>query len=265
MLIFCGILWYSLAMDKLESPEVYKSISNAMIALGKTGIAKSSTNQSQKYQFRGIDAVYENLNGILSDEKLLILPRVVDHQYTEFKSNSGGRMVDVLLDVEFDIVSAKDGSIHTVRTTGEAMDSADKAANKAMSAAYKYMAIMTFCIPVEGDDDADATTPSVASKQAPQTQPTPKTASADERKRNAGLYLSRNISPRMTPATEEFKTFKAACEENKMSWVDVVLEFEAKEGTTYSQLMMFLNGEWPNSGLSGFALNAEAQEVFNGS
>jgi hypothetical protein len=35
------------------------------------------------------------------------------------------------------------------------MDSGDKATNKAMSAAYKYMAFQTFAIPTEGDNDAD--------------------------------------------------------------------------------------------------------------
>jgi hypothetical protein len=42
------------------------------------------------------------------------------------------------------------------------MDSADKATNKAMSAAYKYACLQTFCIPTEGDNDADATTHQVA-------------------------------------------------------------------------------------------------------
>ena len=42
------------------------------------------------------------------------------------------------------------------------MDSADKATNKAMSAAYKYACLQTFCIPTEGDNDADATTHDIA-------------------------------------------------------------------------------------------------------
>jgi predicted outer membrane protein len=57
-----------------------------------------------------------------------------------------------------------DGSSHTIKTYGEAMDSADKATNKAMSAAYKYAAIQSFCIPTEGDHDADKTTHEVAAK-----------------------------------------------------------------------------------------------------
>ena len=45
------------------------------------------------------------------------------------------------------------------------MDSGDKATNKAMSAAFKYAAFQAFCIPTEGDNDADAHTPEVAPKQ----------------------------------------------------------------------------------------------------
>jgi hypothetical protein len=67
----------------------------------------------------------------------------------------------VVCEVSFDLVSAVDGSRHTVHVIGEAMDSGDKATNKAMSAAYKYMAMQVFCIPTEGDNDADATTHTV--------------------------------------------------------------------------------------------------------
>jgi hypothetical protein len=35
------------------------------------------------------------------------------------------------------------------------MDSSDKSTNKAMSAAYKYVAFQAFAIPVEGTPDAD--------------------------------------------------------------------------------------------------------------
>ncbi|SPW12874.1 Uncharacterised protein [Cronobacter sakazakii] len=54
-------------------------------------------------------------------------------------------------------MSTKDGSVHTVVTYGEAMDSGDKATNKAMSIAYKYAAFQAFCIPTEETAiDADA-------------------------------------------------------------------------------------------------------------
>ena len=49
---------------------------------------------------------------------------------------------------------------------GEAMDSADKATNKALSAAYKYACFQVFCIPTEGDNDADGQHQVVVSEEA---------------------------------------------------------------------------------------------------
>src|SRR5690606_17937912 len=69
------------------------------------------------------------------------------------------------VEAEFDLICSEDGSKFTIRTFGEAMDSADKATNKAMSAAYKYAAMQAFCIPTEGDNDADATTHDVAARK----------------------------------------------------------------------------------------------------
>jgi hypothetical protein len=72
--------------------------------------------------------------------------------------------------VRFDFVSADDGSMHEVVTFGEAMDSGDKATNKAMSAAYKYACMQAFCIPTEGDNDADAKTHEVAADPVVDTE-----------------------------------------------------------------------------------------------
>ena len=71
---------------------------------------------------------------------------------------------------EFDFVAAEDGASHCVTVYGEAMDSGDKAKNKAMSAAMKYACLQTFCVPTEGDNDADATTHEVVSKAAERVQ-----------------------------------------------------------------------------------------------
>jgi hypothetical protein len=136
--------------------------------MAKTGMAKSNKNQQQGYSFRGIDDVYNALASLLSQHNLVVLPRVLSREQTERQSAKGGVIFSVALHVEFDFVSSEDGSKHTVVTFGEAMDSADKATNKAMSAAYKYACIQAFCIPTEGDNDADATTHEVL----PITQPT---------------------------------------------------------------------------------------------
>jgi predicted urease superfamily metal-dependent hydrolase len=139
-------------------PNVYQCIAAVQAALAKTGISKSRRNQQQGYDFRGIDEVYDALAPLLAQNGLCILPRIVGREVTERHTKNGGALFNVVVEAEFDFIAAGDGSKHTVRTYGEAMDSADKATNKAMSAAYKYAALMAFAIPTEGDNDADATT-----------------------------------------------------------------------------------------------------------
>ena len=134
---------------------VYKAICAITAEMSKTGISKDSKNSSQGYMFRGIDAVYGALSPLLAKHGLCVLPRVVDRTVTEQPTKSGGIAFYTILKVEFDFVAAEDGSKHTVCTIGEAMDTGDKSSNKAMSAAYKYACFQAFCIPTEGDNDAD--------------------------------------------------------------------------------------------------------------
>ena len=143
---------------------VYKCINAVQADLAKTGIGKDSENTFDKYKFRGIDAVYNAVAPLLAKHGLCILPRMVSRSCEERQSQKGGALFYVTVEAEFDFVCAEDGTKHTVRTFGEAMDRGDKATNKAMSAAYKYAAFQTFAIPTEGDNDADAHTHIVAAK-----------------------------------------------------------------------------------------------------
>lgn len=147
-------------------PQVYSAMAEVMAKLAKVGIGKNNKNTQQGYKFRGIDDVYNALAPFLAESKLLILPRVKSRIVTERETKSGGAVFYVVLDVEFDFVSALDGSKHTVQVVGEAMDTGDKASNKAMSAAYKYACMEAFCIPTEGDNDADSTTHEVTGKKS---------------------------------------------------------------------------------------------------
>jgi hypothetical protein len=137
---------------------VYQLIAAVSAEIAQDGISKSRKNQQQGYSFRGIDDVYNALAPVVAKHGLVILPRILSRELTERSSAKGGVLFSVVVEAEFDFVSSHDGSKHTVKTYGEAMDSADKATNKAMSAAYKYAAFQTFCIPTEGDNDADAVT-----------------------------------------------------------------------------------------------------------
>jgi len=139
--------------------KVYQAINAVQKELSTVGITKDRTNtQGSGYKFRGIDDVYNAISPMLAKHALCILPRVLTRECVERLSKNGGALFYVTVEVEFDFVSAEDGSKHTVKTFGEAMDSGDKATNKAMSAAYKYAAFQAFSIPTESDNDADAHT-----------------------------------------------------------------------------------------------------------
>lgn len=138
--------------------KVNQAIGAVSREIAATGIAKGRYNEQQRYAFRGIDDVLNALGPIMAKHGLFILPRVLARTVTERTTQKGGVLFYVVVEAEFDFTCAEDGSKITARTIGEAMDSGDKATNKAMSAAYKYAALMTFSIPTEGDNDADAVT-----------------------------------------------------------------------------------------------------------
>lgn len=146
---------------------VYKAIGAVSASMSHEGISKARKNTQQGYNFRGIEDVLNALSAAVVQAGLDILPRCTERTVIERETKSGGALFNVTCKVEFDLVCTEDGSKHTVCTYGEAMDSADKATNKAMSAAYKYAAMQAFCIPTEGDNDADATTHAVQPQQGP--------------------------------------------------------------------------------------------------
>jgi hypothetical protein len=138
---------------------VYKAINAVQLELSKVGITKDRRNtQGAGYNFRGIDDMYNTLSPLLSKHGLCILPRVINRDCIERPTKTGGVLFYTTVEVEFDFVSAEDGTKHIVKTFGEAMDVSDKSTNKAMSAAYKYAVMQAFAIPTEGDNDADAHT-----------------------------------------------------------------------------------------------------------
>lgn len=158
---------------------VYQKIAAISAALARNGVAKSHYNRDQKFHFRSIDDIYNALAPLLVEEGLLILPRALSRTASQHPTKNGGTLFYVVVEVEYDIVSAEDGTLHTIKSFGEAMDSSDKATGKAMSSAYKSAVLQAFCIPT-ASQDADAESPEVGAVAGP-AEPSPqpgKTASA---------------------------------------------------------------------------------------
>ena len=143
--------------------QIYKLIGEAMKKVGAIGKDSAATNQSGKrmYMFRGVDAVYNALNPVLSELGLFICPEVLEQTREERKSTSGGTLIYAILKVKFTIY-APDGSNVSCVVVGEGMDSGDKASNKAMSVAFKYACFELLCIPTEEMVDPDGEVHDVA-------------------------------------------------------------------------------------------------------
>lgn len=143
-----------------KAPHVLVGIQLVTAAFAEKGIAKNNRNEQQGFAFRGIDDVLNRMSKELVDANLVIIPRVISRDVSERVNSRGNPLFYVVLTVEYTITSSLDGSSVQCVVVGEAMDSGDKATNKALSIAYKYMAFQLFSIPIA--DDPDRTTHQLA-------------------------------------------------------------------------------------------------------
>ena len=135
---------------------IYALIPKVMADIGAIG--KGQENQFDKYKFRGIDDVYNAVQPAFVKHGIFCAPSTTEKSASKWTTDKGKPMVHVVLTVAHKFY-ATDGSFVEVITVGEAMDRGDKAANKAMAAAYKYALFGLFCIPTEGDNDTENHSP----------------------------------------------------------------------------------------------------------
>jgi hypothetical protein len=140
----------------MESKQIYKSL--AAINKGITAIGKGQKNQQQGFQYRGIDDVMNELHSLFAENEVIILPEFQSIDSTERTTQKGGVLFYVKATIKFTFVASDGSSVQSV-IVGEAMDSGDKATNKAMSIALKYALLQMFLIPTKEDKDPDAVTP----------------------------------------------------------------------------------------------------------
>ena len=145
----------------MTTETIYQSIVNVSAGIGAIGKDQKADMGTYRYQFRGIDDVMDALHPVLIECGVTITPQVVD-----VLTISDG----VLLTIDYLIANVYGDEV-TATFVGEGRDKGDKAAQKAQSNAYKYMAFQTFCIPVAVDDSD--------SNQYQRPAPTPEPATVE--------------------------------------------------------------------------------------
>lgn len=140
------------AFGQRPGKEIYGLMPRVMADIG--AVEKTRKNPQQGYMFRGIDDFYGAVHSALSRHGVFPIPIVQSSERQERTTQKGGLMFHVVLRVATRFY-APDGSYVEAITIGEAMDTSDKASNKAMSAAMKYALIETFCIPTDDNSDTE--------------------------------------------------------------------------------------------------------------
>ena len=148
----------------MSDETIVDTLTAVMAGIGVIG--KDRKNRQQGFNFRGIDDVQNALQPELIKHGLVVAPSVTRRTDSEVVSAKGAKGWRVTLEVEFTFMN-KHGATLTATTHGEAMDYADKATNKAMSAAFKYALFQTLCIPTEDQaaDDVDNHSPEARASQ----------------------------------------------------------------------------------------------------
>lgn len=115
-------------------------------------IGRNAQNAEGGYSARSIDDVLDVMHPLLAEAGLTVPFEVISGDYAVVlvgKNQNPFREATLLVEFRF---TAPDGSYIATRSRGEALDSFDKATNKALIGALKYALLGTFTIPVSAPD-----------------------------------------------------------------------------------------------------------------
>ena len=136
-----------------EKPMIYSK----MIAIKRDlkAVGKDQKNSGQGWKFRGIDQFMNALKPILDNHDVGITTKYIGGLEPKFEENGHGKKfkhLSIIMEYTF---FAEDGSSVTSSIPAEGVGNDDKGTNKALSAAFKYALMQTFCVPTEDMEEAD--------------------------------------------------------------------------------------------------------------
>lgn len=139
-----------------DAPRIFTVLNSVMRDV--MPVSKDKENQQQRYKFRGVDDAMSAMAGPMRTHGLFILPSIIEHR----AERRGEKMTHVVIKMQYHVYGPA-GDCLVADVPGEASDFADKATNKAQSAALKYLLFTLFMIPVDGrsidDGDRETLTP----------------------------------------------------------------------------------------------------------
>jgi len=137
-----------------EQPNIYAVMSAAMEEV--QAVRKEGFNDSQKYNFRGIDQVVNAVGPIFRKHKIIPVPYMCAAKYRDVLTSTGKPSREVTVEAEYRFFGPA-GDYISATVPGESMDTGDKGTPKAMSVAYRIVLLQMLCIPTDDrDPDQDS-------------------------------------------------------------------------------------------------------------
>ncbi len=161
-------------MTAQNIPAIFTGLDAIKQKINKLGISKArEVTDGVRFKFRGIDDVMDVFSGPMAEAKVMVCPSYANLVVDVRQTKAGSPNYNVKVEGTLQFISLIDGSsVVAGPFYGEANDTADKAAAKAQSIAYRQGFLLTFTAPLGpemdteyGDQDAaDTTKPAKPSK-----------------------------------------------------------------------------------------------------
>lgn len=138
-------------------------------------IEKRGFNKFHKYKYATESDISDSVRNILSEERVIMLPDIVEHTTREHTNNRGNTEYIATVKIKFTFIDGDTGEELSIHGVGEGQDAGDKAVYKAITGATKYALMKAFMIPTGDDPEAD--NPSdIPNNQQRSQQPNPITS-----------------------------------------------------------------------------------------
>jgi hypothetical protein len=147
---------------------IHVLIGRVLADLPAVGKGSKAPQAMGGYSFRGIDDTLNALNPILSKHGVFFMPIVEERRDSDRETGKGGTLWMVSLRVRYRFYGPNGDWVDAV-VEGEGSDSGDKATQKAMTAAMKYMLFQVFAISTQevGEMDSERHTVPESSPRRP--------------------------------------------------------------------------------------------------
>jgi len=130
-------------------PSVVEALSAVMDTVRE--VRKNERNQSQGFNFRGIDAVINAVGPALRKHGVVVVPFAESIEYETYATKGGTAMKSCVVRVRYVFYGPAGDTIETV-VYGESSDAGDKSTPKAHSVAFRTALLQALCIPTDDPD-----------------------------------------------------------------------------------------------------------------